>query len=140
SLVDELDGVVEREYERELHGLRFMPVRLSRHAIRAAAQFNPLRVIRPMPQLRPIPPAPIRAVAPSTFALSPAGPPESGERVAVFDGGIDATSPHLQGCATQIDLTSLPAEPNLVEHGTVVTSAVLFGHSDPGDALPAPMV
>lgn len=82
-----LGGDVAQQFRRKVHGLTFVPVRLPADAANLAAQFNPLRAIRPMPAVRPIPPTPLRIAA--TGEAPPAPPPgqrpQSDLRVAVFE-------------------------------------------------------
>lgn len=140
SLIETLGGQVIENYRRPVAGLTFVPVRLPMNRVRAAARFNPLRAIRPMPQLRPLPLPPLRAAG----TLQPPVPPPPGEappsdiRVAVFDGGVDRRCPFLAPFVRLIDATSEPEDPEYVAHGTAVTSAAMFGEPQPGEQLQTP--
>lgn len=142
SFVESLGGEIATDFRRRLRGVTFVPVRLPVDAGEAAAGFNPLRAIRPMPVVRPIPGTPLR-LAP-TGEVQPQPPagqrPESDLRVAVFDGGVDNSGPYLAPFVTSNDLSTEPAEDEGVAHGTLVTSAVLYGPMDPGSALATPAV
>ena len=142
ALVSRLGGVVESEYARLIKGLTFMPVRLGADAAREAARFNPLRTIRPMPGIRPLPTSPLRIV--STEAQAPNPPaghrPQSDLRVAVFDGGVDVTVPQLAPFVREFELTSEPRDAECVAHGTLVSSTALFGAGHDSGELPTPEV
>jgi hypothetical protein len=137
-----LGGDVAQQYRRRVGGLTFVPVRLPADAADVVARFNPLRAIRPMPAVRPIPPTPLRVAA--TGEAAPARPsgqrPQSDLRVAVFDGGLDSNNGYLAPFTSAVDLTSEPENPEFVAHGTLVTSALLYGAVSPGDALATPPV
>lgn len=138
--VERLGGQVIQRYRRAVEGLTFVPVRLPPPRLTDAARFNPLRTLRPMPQMRPIPVTVLRAARGLAAPLPPT--PGVGARsnlsVAVFDGGTDQSCPFLRPFVTQTDLTSEPEEGEFVAHGTAVTSAALFGVADPGSQLPVP--
>jgi len=138
SLVAAEAGEVHREYVRRVGGLTFAPVGLNAEHIPALARFNPLRVLRPMPAIRPRPRFGTRSlqrlIAPSTTQ-----PVVSTVSVAVFDGGVDTSrrSGSLFAIPTH-DLTpEAPAQDEL-EHGTGVTGAVLYGLVAPGQQAPTP--
>lgn len=137
-----LGGEIAVDFQRVIKGMTFMPVRLPANSAEAAAQFNPLRAIRPMPKVRPIPVSPLRVV--STSASMPAVPagqrPQSDVRIAAFDGGLDEGVAHLAPFADNIDVTPEPADPDAVAHGTMVTSALLYGPIEPGQQLRTPDV
>lgn len=138
--VEQLGGQVIQRYRRAVEGLTFVPVRLPPERLIEAARFNPLRTIRPMPQMRPVPVTAMRAATGLAAPLAPpAGEPaRSDVAVAVFDGGTDRSCPFLRPFVTQTDLTSEAEEDAFVAHGTAVTSAALFGNADPGGQLPVP--
>jgi hypothetical protein len=142
DFVRALGGDVALEFRRTVRGLTFVPVRLPANAADQAAHFNPLRAIRPMPAVRPIPPTPLRVAA--TGEAPPAQPagqrPQSDLRVAVFDGGLDANNGYIEPFTTVTDLTPEATRPDFVAHGTLVTSALLYGAMSPGDALTTPPV
>lgn len=138
-LVSDLGGTTIDDYLRVVGGLAFVPVRLARAHLEVVAQFNPLRTIRPMPSIRPIPvPRTRRLTAERRPSLAPDTQPRSDLKVAVFDGGIDGSSPYHTRFVREIDLTPEPKTEETVEHGEVVTSALLFGYSSPGEELGPP--
>lgn len=138
GLIESLDGELRADYTRRVRDLTFTPVRLKRRQVEAAATFNPLRSIRPMPHMRPLPTSGVRGVSLSTAARPPTGGPPAGRRIAVFDGGVDNSHPLLAPYVTEGDLTSYPRDDGYVAHGTLVTSALLYGHLETGGALESP--
>lgn len=88
ALIAEEGGEVHRNYIRRVGGLTFTPVSLDSGSLESVARFNPLRVLRPMPAIRPRPRFGTRSVqrlaAPTTNQ-----PVLSTVSVAVFDGGVD---------------------------------------------------
>jgi len=133
ALVARLGGEVADRHRREVKGLTFVPVRLPADSGQAAATFNPLRALRPMPSLRPMPISPLRVLADPAPDPPPAERPQSDLRVAVFDGGVDERVAQIAPFLSSTDLTTEEPDLNCVEHGTLVTSTVLFG-ADHGDA------
>jgi hypothetical protein len=140
--VAELGGEVSERYQRTIKGMTFMPVRLPSDAGPQAVRFNPLRALRPMPQIRPITASPLR-IAPATGQPPLAAPgrrPQSDVRIAIFDGGADDSAPHLAPFVQTIDLSPEPAEDAAVDHGTMVTGAALYGPMDAGQQLSTPEI
>lgn len=139
TLVERLDGEMRRKYLRRVGTLTFVPIRLQRRHLDDLERFNPLRAVRPMPQMRRIPEKRIRSADLGGSAPEPPSerPPRE-HRIAVFDGGVDASHPLLAPFVSEGDLTSAPRVEQLVAHGTLVSSALLYGHIQPGRPLPAP--
>lgn len=138
SLVTAEDGEVHREFVRRVGGLTFTPVSLDAQRIASLARFNPLRVLRPMPAIRPRPRFGTRGVQRLTAPPS-SRPVLSSVSVAVFDGGVDTA--HTSGSLFAIpthDLTPEAPVQDELDHGTGVTGAVLYGLVAPGDRAPAP--
>lgn len=139
ALVTSLGGDVHERFIRQVGNLTFVPVRLQRRHLDEAARFNPLRTIRPMPRLRRLPERRLRSIDPGGLAPNPpAGGPPADHRVVTFDGGVDATHPLLAPFVAEGDLTTAPRDDECVSHGTLVTSALLYGHIDLGRPLEAP--
>lgn len=138
-------------------GLCFLPVRAARADLDEIARFTFLRVVREMPGLRrvdanndrhPNPNStsgrgrrdargttPLRAAGirlPTANALDPS------VRVAVFDGGVTPGGPLSPWVREVVPPNTGAAAPNWVEHGTGVTSALLFGPMQPGETAPVP--
>lgn len=136
-LVDRFEGEVLSAYRRTVGGLTFVPVVLAADLVPEVAAFNPLRALRPMPVLRPVPQI-LRsgAAAPTPHASQTRAARR--EPIAVFDGGTDATSAYFSPFVQVTDLTGLPAEQDPLLHGSLVTSALLYGHIEDGGALPIP--
>jgi hypothetical protein len=138
TFIESLGGHVVDRYRRAVGGLTFVPIVLDHSQILQAAAFNPLRVLRPMPKMRPLPPTPLRSAGRPAAIPSPEPTPSSNERVAVFDGGWDRSC-HLTAPFTTIhDLTPEPEHAESVEHGSLVTAATLFGNVDATLPLPRP--
>ena len=124
ALIAEEGGEVHRNYIRRVGGLTFTPVSLDSGSLESVARFNPLRVLRPMPAIRPRPRFGTRSVqrlaAPTTNQ-----PVLSTVSVAVFDGGVDTartTEESLFAIPTH-DLTPEPPDHDNLNHGTGVTGA-----------------
>jgi hypothetical protein len=131
AFVESLGGQVVATYRRIVGALTFVPVRLDADRVGETVQFNPLRSIRPMPQIRPIPPTLFR-MTPARLQPPPNTVPLTDIDVAVFDGGIDDASLLFPGC-TLHDVTPEPVLPEGLLHGSAVTAAVLFGNLDAND-------
>lgn len=133
-----LDPMMERRFD--VSGLCFLPIRAPRELIDDLSQFSFLRTIREMPGLRPLRPI-IRASAktkPFPVTLPEATPVDKQLRAAVFDGGIsDEFHATELAVAHEPDGIRSPVD-GYVDHGTGVTSAVLFGPLSKGVALPQP--
>jgi hypothetical protein len=138
NFIGSLGGEVDVKYRREVGDLTFVPIALVAELADEAARFNLLRALRPMPKLRswhriartsgsrklPVPPKDM-----STVDSRP---------VAVFDGGVDVTIPAIGQFVKVVDESPLPPDPDMNEHGTMVTAALLFGHLK-SDVLPMPI-
>lgn len=132
-----LEGEIHARYVHQVGPLTYMPVRLRRSALEQAARFNPLRLLRPAPRLRGGPLRGARHVA-ATAQVPQATTPASDERIAVFDGGVDTDHPLLKPFVREHSLTPAARTDNWVSHGTLVTSAALYGHLPVGAAPPRP--
>lgn len=121
-------------------GLCFVPTTVPSGQLASLAQFSFMRVLRPMPRLRffePIDTIP-RAIEGVEIPL-PEDPPVAPDlRVAVFDGGIRRNS-SLGRWVTGRDAPDLGSPTDeYLDHGTSVTSALLFGSVDPDSEAPVP--
>lgn len=132
---------VSLDLERRLYagGLCFLPVTASRESLNALGNFSFLRVARQMPALRVLTPIERINKGLQFHCPLPAGAPvDTDLRVAVFDGGVASTSP-LTTWTRSIDGTSVgPAEPEFLDHGHAVTSALLFGPLREDVSAPTP--
>jgi hypothetical protein len=120
-------NVDERRFFAE--GLCFLPLRVPRGLIDDVAKFSFLRVAREMPRLRQFRPI-VRATpgfTPFACRLPKQGPIDNDIRVAIFDGGVHADA-KLDTWVSRKKTKNLgPAVPEFENHGTAVTSALLFG-------------
>ncbi|HEY3807179.1 MAG TPA: S8 family peptidase [Kofleriaceae bacterium] len=134
-------GVVDAEYRRDVGGLTFVPVLAPAGAMNRIAEFNLLRALRPMPEFAPFPEDSLRVVH-SHPKLSRAC--RAGERplhtIAVFDGGVNDKLPVFAPFVKTYPLTTQPAGGIALKHGSMVTSALLYGSVDPASTLPDPTV
>lgn len=138
SLIAAEGGEVHRDFVRRVGGLTFTPVSLDDNRIESLARFNPLRVLRPMPAIRPRPRFGMRSV--QRLSSPPASQPVlSDVSVAVFDGGVDVgrNTASLFAIPTH-DLTPEAPSQDELDHGTGVTGAVLYGLVAPGEQAPTP--
>jgi hypothetical protein len=137
ALVEAHGGEAHRDYLRRIGGLTFVPVRATSGAATELARFNPLRVLRPMPSIRPRPRFGLRSGG-RLAAPAATGAVANVTTVAVFDGGV--TDPANSGLfpIPLIDLTTEPAEADELDHGTGVTGAVLYGLVKAGEQATQP--
>ncbi|MGW1150982.1 S8 family peptidase [Streptomyces rubiginosohelvolus] len=134
-----LGGEVVSDRRDVVGGLTFVPVFLPSGKAKEAAAFNPLRSIRKMPRIRPVPALPLRSAPGVARPAPPPAQPEAPE-VLIFDAGIDATGDFFAGSASQVELTDRPAAPGCIEHGSAVTGAILYGNVEAGSRLQSPQV
>jgi len=119
-------------------GLCFLEVEAPSDLAQEIAAFTPVRVVREMPTLRMLRPTfrsndtHVNIALPSEEAVAPT------LKVAVFDGGFDPSHP-LSAWVKLHDTDGI-GQPHqaLITHGTAVSSALLFGHINPGLALQRP--
>lgn len=134
-----LGGGVDATMRRDVGGLTFVPVRLSGPAVEQAASFNLLRAIRPMPEVRPFPVSVLRmhpgTTVPSEASREGRVPDDA---ILAFDGGVNPNLALFRPFVTNEDLTTEPPDPAALRHGSLVTSALLYGAIDPGSQLPDP--
>ena len=120
--------------------LCFIPMEVPKRLVPEIAKFSFLRVIREMPRLRSIDPVLRSAPISESFPISlpKEGPIDPNIKVAVFDGGtIDA--PEFHPWVKRYKTKGIGiAEPSQQKHGTMVTSAVLFGCLKKGEAPERP--
>lgn len=108
--------------------LCFLRLRATEREAHDVARFSFLRVLREMPRLRTTHPV-LRGTQPQprAFEMPEQDVVDASLRVAVFDGGLPATSP-LMAWANAMEVPGV-GEPHtdLLWHGETVTSALLFG-------------
>jgi len=129
AYIESLGGEVNLEYSHLEAGMWYLPVLLPRDsgAIRSAATFAQLRVLRPTPRFREHRP---RGEQLKSIELILDDAPRTERRIALFDGGIDVDALGLSDWVTEHDLTDRPRLTAHHEHGSTVTSAALFGSLD----------
>ncbi|MGA2542175.1 MAG: S8 family peptidase [Verrucomicrobiota bacterium] len=112
-----------------VEGLCFLPLRVPREVAAEVVKFSFLRLAREMPRLRQFRPV-ARATpgfAPFACRLPKEGPIDRDIRVAVFDGGVKEDA-KLDQWVSRKDTKNLSNPvPEFQNHGTAVTSALLFG-------------
>ena len=110
-------------------GLCFLPLRVPRDVAAEVVKYSFLRLAREMPHLRQFRPV-ARATpgfAPFACHLPKAGPVDGDLRVAVFDGGVKADAKLDPWVSRKKTKNIGAAVPEFQNHGTAVTSALLFG-------------
>ncbi|MFJ9818746.1 S8 family peptidase [Streptomyces sp. NPDC101151] len=137
--ISSLGGEVAATRRDVVGGLTFVPVFLPEDLAEQAAAFNPLRSIRRMPRIRPVPSSPLRSAPRVGRPAPPAADPNAPE-VLIFDAGIEDGGDYFAGSAQQVHLTSESPQYGCIEHGSAVTGAVLYGNVQPGQRLPKPSV
>src|SRR5262249_12276508 len=130
---------VEVDFDRQflVGNLCFVPARGPRKSLNPLSEFSFLRVARMMPKLRPMESFRWKPLS-FPVTLPTGGAIELNLHVAVFDGGMESNS-CLKPWVNALDAPGVAkAVPGYVEHGTHVTSAVLFGPLIKGESLPRP--
>jgi Subtilase family len=110
-------------------GLCFLPLRVQRRVAAEVVKYSFLRLAREMPRLRQFRPV-TRATpgfAPFACRLPKEGPVDHEIRVAVFDGGVKADGKLDPWVARKKTKNIGDPVPEFQNHGTAVTSALLFG-------------
>jgi hypothetical protein len=110
-------------------GLCFLPLRAPREVAAEIVKYSFLRLAREMPRLRQFRPVARATPGFSPFAcrLPKKGPIDNDIRVAVFDGGLKDDS-GLDSWVTRKKTKNIGEPvPEFQNHGTAVTSALLFG-------------
>ena len=117
-----------------------MPIRAAFDRAEEIARFSFVRVLRPMPQLRPLKPGITRAITKSGVSLPQSGPTDPAVRAVIFDGGLpDNARAALSRWVRYIEPVGVgKPDSDLQGHGLAVTSAFLFGQIVTGSALDTP--
>ena len=119
--------------------LTFLPVKASGEKVDELAKFSFIRVIREMPRIRqPLCGDLSKQHAPFTVTYPKGGPRDPSIKAGVFDG--DAIMiPEWENWVTCLDAPGVGKEVHeFVRHGVGVTSAILFGPIEQGQALSVP--
>jgi hypothetical protein len=110
-------------------GLCFLPLRVPRDVAPEVVKYSFLRLAREMPRLRQFRPVARATPGFSPFAcrLPKEGPIDLDIRVAVFDGGVKADGKLDPWVSRKKTKNIGEPVPEFQNHGTAVTSALLFG-------------
>lgn len=110
-------------------GLCFLPLRVPREVAAEVVKYSFLRLAREMPRLRQFRPVARATPGFSSFVckLPKGGPIDQDIRVAVFDGGVRSDAKLDPWVARKKTKGLGDAVPEFQNHGTGVTSALLFG-------------
>lgn len=129
NYVSKLKATAIVQKRRDLEGLTFIPVEVSRDAVLDLAKYSFVRVCRGMPALRPVYPALIRDSSIFSVKLPKEDPIDSETKAVIFDGGIPRTIlPSLSQWVSLIEPSGIgPVVPDWEAHGLAVTGAFLFG-------------
>ncbi|WP_082575802.1 S8 family serine peptidase [Arthrobacter sp. Soil762] len=139
ELIASLGGSHVQDWIRQSGGLTYVPVRLDQESVEEALQFNGLRQLSPMPRPRhaeTVVELPESILLPVPMSLVETSRPL---RVAVFDGGVDAASPYWAGRVREIPLGHILPDSRADDHGSLVTSALLYGPDPKNPLMPANM-
>jgi hypothetical protein len=130
AFVETLDLTLNLDKRRFFaEGLCFLPLRVPRELAAEVVKFSFLRLAREMPRLRQFRPVARATPGFSPFAckLPTQGPIDRDIRVAVFDGGVKSDG-KLDPWVSRKKTKGLgDPVPEFQNHGTAVTSALLFG-------------
>jgi hypothetical protein len=110
-------------------GLCFLPLRVPREVAEEVVKYSFLRLAREMPRLRQFRPVARATPGFTDFAcqLPKGGPVDPDIRVALFDGGVKPDAKLAQWVSRKKTKNLGPSVPEFQNHGTAVTSALLFG-------------
>jgi subtilisin family serine protease len=144
TLVAGVGGRLEPDWVRAVDGLLFVPLRIpSLEAAESVSRFNPLRSLHRMPSLA------LPESTTSEYPSIPFDPPDELDpsnsisedplRVAVFDGGCDDSSPFYKARVRNIVVGAITPHSGAFNHGMLVTSAIIYGHSLDSPLRPAPV-
>jgi len=142
AYLEHIGIAIDKNRQRFVDGLCFVPVRASRDSVEQLALFSFLRIARSMPRIREL--NPTYSFAPGTAAPTVCTLPnekalDAGIRVAVFDGGLVTGHPISAWASSKISPRLGPPISNLEAHGLAVTSALLFGSLPSGSPIERPM-
>jgi hypothetical protein len=133
---------IRADLDRRIYaeGLCFLPVKAPRSKVSAIAEFSFLRVAREMPRLRQFRPLTRNVPGFAPFACQVPGVDclDSGIQVAVFDGGVPATADLGRWVKRKKGPGVSSSVDEYQQHGTAVTSALLFGPLEDGEPAPQP--
>ena len=121
-------------------GLTYLSLRMLRDEIELLGGLNPVRIAFPQP-LMASPDLNLR-LAPVASGPTPPDPESLPTTViGMFDGGVDLANPYLSPYVASEEPSPLPAQPDLIEHGTAVAGVLLYGPLNTAAAqLPPPDV
>jgi hypothetical protein len=141
AFVETLDLTLNLDKRRFFaEGLCFLPLRVPRELAAEVVKFSFLRLAREMPRLRQFRPVARATPGFSPFAckLPKLGPIDRDIRVAVFDGGVKADGKLDPWVSRKKTKNIGDPVPEFQNHGTAVTSALLFGPLQDGTTAERP--
>ena len=133
----DMSKIHSKQYET---GVTFVSLFGNKKVLEKLSSYNPLRTIHPL-SLKEIDfrVARIKSSAP----LPPMDKERSKIVMGVFDGGLQEGNPYIDPYTERVDLTKSKPDDGLVAHGTLVTSAALYGpvnNLGPKDILQKPNI
>jgi hypothetical protein len=132
-----MDQLRIKQYDNE--GLTFISLHGNKQLLNELAEYNPLRSVHPL-AMRTIPVSVRSTLSPGCPQL-PTFTKKPSVVVGVIDGGYNPGNPALDRYVEIKDAVTSPAHPFFANHGSDVTSAVLYGaiHTfKNSDTLPEP--
>lgn len=128
----ETDSVIVKSYDR---GPTFIAATVTTKALKALSSLNYVRLASLLPRVE------LTRVALGSGVPAPNPVPKaplSQDWIAVFDGGYAPGAGHLDPFVHAEDCTTAAPIQQLVDHGTAVVSAALYGNIDSTSPLPPP--
>ena len=116
------ESTIVRTYDE---GLTFICANMDRNSIEKIKKYNPLRSLKPLTDdvYDPFRMGPMTGDAPQL----PDKIYKSNVKVGIFDGGVDNSVPLLKNYVNCYDMVKEMPTKRSIEHGTGVSSAILFG-------------
>ncbi|MFK3862821.1 S8 family peptidase [Pseudoalteromonas rhizosphaerae] len=126
-----LGGVVDWQRAKNVGGLTFLPVEISKGLESELAEFSHVRALRSVPKLRFNRPDAIRTTLKESFSLPKYEPLNNKFKVCILDGGIGSENVIKDWIHEHIPVCVQSSHPSLLAHGGEVCSTYLFGPFDP---------
>ncbi|WP_417670861.1 S8 family peptidase [Pseudoalteromonas tetraodonis] len=126
-----LGGMVDWKRSKNVGGLTFLPVEISKGLESELAEFSHIRALRSVPKLRFNRPDAIRATLKESFTLPKYEQLNNKFKVCIFDGGIGSENVIKNWVQEHIPSCVQSSHPSFLAHGGEVCSTYLFGPLDP---------